>query len=165
MPLLRQVVFILLTLLGSMPIIGHAQGPSLQGTWSLDEVVFTAPDAPKWVGPQGLLMIGKTHFTVVHVEPLIPRTPLPPPKIFRMPTDAEKLLAADHWDPVIAISGTYSVKGTSFTLTPTVGKTVAPSGIPPVIAEFSFDGNNTLRTVVRTPDGKSEFRRRYTRVE
>jgi hypothetical protein len=132
----------------------------------LDEVVLSDPAAPKRVSPEGVLTFGKTHFTVVHVEPITtPRTPLPPVQTPFKLTDAEKALAADHWAPVVALSGTYTEKGSIFTLNPTTGKTVGPKGIAPTVAEFSFEGNNTLRTLVRSPDGKVEFRRRYSRVE
>jgi hypothetical protein len=132
----------------------------------LDEVVNTAPGAPKRVNPGGYLIVSKGYFANVQVEPLDKaRAPLPPLKTPGKPTDAEKILAADHWTPVIALSGTYAVKGNTLTLNNTTAKTEGPQGYVPVIAEFSLEGNNTLRTTVRAADGKSETRRKYTRVE
>ena len=151
-----------IALLALVPTIGVAQPSSLPGTWRLEEAVTTGANPAKAVNPEGFVTFGKTYYVLIHVEPAEPRQLLPPLKTPGKPTDAEKVQAADHWAPLITQAGTYEVMGTTLTLRPIVAKTQPFTQL--YTAQLRFEGN-TLWTTVKLNDGRSESRRRYTRVE
>jgi hypothetical protein len=94
-----------------------------------------------------------------------PRQAPPPMKTPGKPTDAEKIALYEFWAPVVAITGTYEIKGNTIIQRPIVAK--GAPGARGVIEFRLEDGGKTLIEIARSAPGQpvSETTRRYTRVE
>ena len=150
-----------------MSVQAQSARPSVQGTWTLAEVVTTGANAATNSNPQpGLYIFTNRHYSLVSVTSTQPRPNVPPAKTPGKLTDAEKVARYDMWSPLTAQSGTYEIKGTTLTTRPLVAKNVGVMTGPASVAEFKLEGN-TLWLTTKSAAGQpvSETRRKLTRVE
>jgi hypothetical protein len=101
---------------------------------------------------------------------------LAPPKDPANLTNAEKLARYEHWAPGVAQAGRYEVKGATLYQYGFVAKNQGADiiernktgnlgKIDPNSELVFSNGNNTMVQIAKSPDGKSEMRRTYTRLE
>jgi hypothetical protein len=121
-----------------------AQG-KLEGVWKYTEFVAPGPNGQATPAQIGLLIFTKNHWSMVMVSSDKPRPDLP-----QNATDAQKLAA---WTPFTASSGTYEVKGNTYTAKTIVSKD--PGGNPDsfITIEFKIEGNTLITTPKTTNAG------------
>ncbi len=127
----------------------EGQAGRIQGAWSVDEVVYTGPNARTVSDPQpGFIIFTARHYARVEVTSDAPR---PAPASIATAT-ADELRAV--WSPFGANAGTYEVSGAELTIRPTVAKN------PAVMAAGSFtvyryrmEGDALWLTAVRNSAG------------
>ena len=140
---------------------------SIQGAWSVTEVVVTGANAETIKSPQpGLYIFTKQYFSIMRVNGTAPRKDFGSPHDAVNLTDAEKIESYEVWKPFSANSGTYQVNGTTLTLRPLVAKNPSVMAWPPYTRDFRIQGN-TLTLIEKSAPGQpaSETRIRFTRVE
>ena len=139
---------------------------TLEGVWRITAIEVTGanPSANKSPQPSQYIFT-RGHYSVVQINGSMPRTALPPAKTPGSPTEAEKLQAFEHWAPVTAQSGTYTIKGNVVSLRPLVAKNHGVMTGGGSSREFSIRSNDTLRLVVKSQDGKSTQTTTLTRIE
>jgi hypothetical protein len=126
-----------------------AQADKLIGVWKYTEFVSTGPDATSTPAQPGLLIFTKKYWSMIMVSGDKPRPALP-----QNATDAQKLGA---WTPFDAGSGTYEVKGNTYTAKSIVGK---DPGIDPdsfIVIEFKIEGNTLTTTPKATNAGPIDW--------
>ena len=122
-----------------------AQG-RLEGVWQYTE--FTSPDPNAKPTPStqpGLLVFTKKYWSMILVTGDRPGLPQ------KDATDAQKVAA---WTPFNSSSGTYEVKGNTYTAKTIVSKD--PGGMNPdffITVEFKIDGNTLITTPKATNAG------------
>lgn len=123
-----------------------AQG-KLPGVWKIAEITISGPN-PQTIPATSpnLIIFTKKHFSLVSItgesRPNLPQ---------KDATDAQKVAT---WTPFAAVSGTYTVKGTTFTAQALVAKD--PSGMAPgnfVTYDFKIVGNTLIATPKASQDG------------
>ena len=140
---------------------GVAQAQSLQGTWQMEELDGTEYATTR-VNPQGLWILGETHYSYLLLEFPEERQRLGPPETPGQPTDAERIAFSDHLRFFLAQTGTYEVQGTTLIYHPIIGRIEGPNGYPEEVRqELEFEGNDTV-WLTGPPGGT---RRKFTRVE
>ena len=150
----------------SIPQLGHAQGGSLEGAWSVSEFVVTGANATTNRSPQpGLFLFTGRHYSIVTVNSTAPRQEVAAAANPAQLTDAEKLARYEAWRPFTANSGTYEVSGTALTTRPLVAKNPNAMGTS-TTWELKIEGN-TLTLVQRSGANQpaSEQRITLTRIE
>lgn len=111
-----------------------AQG-KLEGVWKYTE--FTAPDGKSTPAQPGLLIFTKKYFSMVLIAGNKPQPDLP-----QKATDAQKVAT---WTPFQASTGTYEVKGNTYTARTTMAKSpVSPDNFFTI--EFKIEGNALITT-------------------
>jgi hypothetical protein len=142
---------------------------SIQGVWKATSSVTTGANPSSDMDiPGSVVIYTKNHFSLLEINN--PRQgPVPaPPKVAGKLTDAEKMARYDDWLAVTANSGTYEIKGTTLIRHLLIAKASPPQGrttYDDAVRELRFEGNNTMVTMTKSADGKSETRRTYTRLE
>ena len=116
-PKVRLAVLLCATMV--IAISGFSQSKSpLQGVWKAVDVVTTGPNASTNKSPQpGLIIFTGKYYSVVAVTSDKPRPELP--QDMNTPTAVQ---FRDVWNPFLAQSGTYEVKGSEITYHPIVAK-------------------------------------------
>lgn len=102
-------LFILLSMCGSTLLAQNAGRPTLEGVWTVTEIVVTGAGAYTESAPQpSVFIFSKNHYSPMWVPGSTPRA------LFKAqpPTNEEKLAA---FDSLIASSGTYEVSGSTVT--------------------------------------------------
>jgi hypothetical protein len=136
-----------------------AQG-KLQGVWKITEVTMTGPDARTITAVQpGFMMFTKKHYAMVGITGDKPRPDLPQ----KDATDAQKVAT---WTPLNAMTGTYEVKGTTFSFHPVVGKNPIEPGAFTTF-DFKIEGNTLSLTTKANKAGPiaNPLKIKLTRVE
>jgi hypothetical protein len=139
-----------------------AQGSKLEGAWKTVEVDITGPNAVTLTNLQpGLWIFTKNHYSIMQVTSSEPRPELPQQNA----TDAQRIAA---WGPFNAQSGTYEVKGTTFTLHPILDKD--PAGMAPgsfSTLDFKIEGKTFTMTTKANQNGPyaNPMRVKMVRVE
>ena len=110
--------------------------PTLEGVWKIAEVHPSGPNASPNMNPQpGLYIFTKKYYSIMNVEGDKLRPNLGPNA-----TDAEK---AAVWQLFTANSGTYEIKGTTFTIHPIVAKNPGVMNASSFTTfEFKIEGNS-----------------------
>jgi hypothetical protein len=161
------VVGLVVALVVGASIIGQSQSPSLQGAWQVTEVVVSGANPSTNKTPQpGLYLFTKQHYSILAVNGTSPRKSFEAAADPNKLTDAEKMARYEAWDAFTANSGTYEVKGNTFTTKPLVAKNPSVMGGPGQTREFKIDGK-TLTLIQKSAAGQpgSETRTTLTRVE
>src|SRR5437763_16688454 len=104
--------------------VGFTQGepskPPIEGVWKGISMVPTGANASTNPDRQpGILIFTKNYYSIVSQDAAVPlpaRKDVAPAKDPNHLTDAEKVARFDLWAPVVAQSGTYTVKGSTLTL-------------------------------------------------
>lgn len=135
---------------------GLAQSP--QGVWRPAEVVISSgPNAGRHTSDvqPGLLLITNRHYSTTFVQGFAPR-----PAFSDSPTDEER---ARIWGPFTANAGTYELKDSTFSFTPSVAKN------PSVMAGTTNTARVRLRadslSFIQTSNDGVETRSKWVRVE
>ena len=126
-----------------------AQSDELIGVWKYTEFVSTGPDAASTPAQPGLLIFTKKYWSMVMVSGDKPRPALP-----QNATDAQKVAA---WTPFTGSSGTYEVKGNTYTAKSIVAK---DPGVDPdsfITIEFKIEGNTLTTTPIATSAGPIDW--------
>jgi hypothetical protein len=127
----------------------QAQSTSLRGAWRVTGVTVTGANPLTNNSPQpGLFIFTDRHYSIVTVNSTSARKPFNPPKDPARLTDAEMVERFQHWNPVTANAGTYTVKGSTLTTRPLVAKNHEVMTGPEQTREFKIDGN-TLTLIQR----------------
>ncbi len=150
-------------------LVAQSTSGSIQGVWKVAEVQVTGGNNPGTNStPQpSLYIFTKGHYSILQINGTKPRTAIPPPGPGAPPpTDAQKVALYDHWQPFVANSGTYTVKGTTLTTKPLIAKNEGVMQGPGQTREFKLEGQ-TLWLVAKPADGQPgpETRIKLTRVE
>ncbi len=137
--------FVLFACIAALVVLLNAPSASarnkLVGTWKYVEVIPPGPDAKPTPLHAGLLMFTKHHFSMIFISGAQPRPALP-----EFGVTPQQLLAA--WSPFAATSGTYEVKGNTFTAKILVAKN--PNFMVTdtwITSEFKIQG----KTLITTP--------------
>lgn len=116
-----------------------AQG-KLQGVWKVTETTLTGPNARTTKPAEtDILIFTKKYLSAVVVTAEKPRPALPQ----KDATDAQKLAT---WEPFLAATGTYEVKGTTFTFHPIAAKNPVEPG-EFITFDFKIEGNTLSLTL------------------
>jgi len=147
-----------------------SQGSSLQGVWKATSIEVTGANASVNANRQPSLVIyTKQYFSVITLDgsvPLPPRSQLTAPKDPNHLTDAEKLARYDAWLPVLAQSGTYTVKGNVLVQHRLISKDPASMNTEGGPIEFKIEGDKMIQTTKSAPgQPASETHRTYVRLE
>lgn len=150
--------------------VGLGQGkPSIQGVWRTTSVVTTGANPTTDTDiPASLLIFTRNHYSVVEMNNARQFPSPAPPKVAGKLTDAEKLARYEDWLPVVAISGTYEIKGTTLIRRPLVNKGSPAPGektYPENTRELKFEGNDKMLQINKSADGKSMTTRTFMRLE
>jgi hypothetical protein len=143
---------------------------SLEGVWKATSIEVTGANPSVNANRQPSLVIyTKKYFSVITLDgsvPLPPRSQLTAPKDPDHLTDAEKLARYEAWLPVLAQSGTYTVKGNVLVQHRLISKDPASMNTEGGPIEFKINGN-TMTQVTKSLPGQpvSETHRTYTRLE
>jgi hypothetical protein len=149
--------------------VGFSQGkPSIQGVWRTTSVVTTGANPTTNTLPGSLVIFTRNHYSVVEMNNARQFPSPPPPKVAGKLTDAEKLARYEDWLPVVAIAGTYEIKGTTLIRRPLVNKGSPAPGekaYPENTRELKFEGNDKMLQINKSADGKSTTTRTFMRLE
>jgi hypothetical protein len=164
-------LFVVVAVLGftSLSLVGQTK-PSIQGVWRVVERTTTGPNGATNKNPQPSLYIftGK-HYSIMLITSDKPRTPVtfgaPNTKL----TDADMIALYRDWQPFVANSGVYELKGSTLTTRPIVAKTSAVMANKTGQAfEMKMDGTSLWLTQTIGPTGDKVANPttvRLTRVE
>ena len=134
------VVIVIVAVLATASAI--AQSGSLRGAWRVAEV--TSADGKTNAKPEpGLYLFTDRHYSIVRVTAARAAYP-------ENPTDKDKAAA---FDPFVANSGTYAIKGTQLTTQPMVAKNPNVMQGKGGAFELKFEGTSTVYLTTATPDG------------
>src|SRR5689334_15620364 len=132
---------------GAMAAGAKGKAPSIEGVWTVTNVVITGANPLTVTHPQENLQIfARGHYANVAVTGDKPRTASPAFKDPAKPTDAEKLARYEEWAPVQAAAGTYEVKGGKLIRTPVVAKSAIAVSSGPTEAELKLTGDTLVLT-------------------
>jgi len=126
----------------------------------------TGADAATNKSPQpALYLFTKQHYSIVLVNSTSPRKNVAPAANPEKLTDAEKLARFEAYDPFVANSGTYEVKGNTLTTHPLVAKNPGTMGTT-ATREFKIDGT-TLTLIQKSAAGQpaSQTTTKLSRLE
>lgn len=164
-------LFVVVAVLGlmSVSLIGQSK-PSIQGVWRVVERTATGPNAGTNKNPQpGLYIFTGKHYSIMSLTSDKPRQTLPFAAANTKLADADMIALYRDWQPVIANSGTYEVKGSTLLTRPTVAKNSATMANTKGQAfDFKLDGTTLLLTQTIGPTGEKPANPttvRLTRVE
>lgn len=136
-----------------------AQG-KLQGVWKITEVTLTGPNARTMTPVESdTCIFTKKYCSCMAVSSEKPRAALPE----KDATDAQKVAA---WTPLLAVTGTYDVKGQTVTIQPTIGKNPGAAGSS-MTFDFKIEKNNLLLTgkALQGAPAGSTYSVKFVRVE
>jgi hypothetical protein len=140
-------------------------GSSIVGVWKVAEREVIGGQNPGTnKSPQpGFFFFTARHYSIMFLGGAEPRANVEDQQIT---TDAQKLALYEHWAPLTANAGTYTVKGTTLTTRPLVAKNQGVMQGNEAVREFKLEGN-TLVLIQKPPAGQTgaEVRIRLTRVE
>ena len=174
----RDIMSVVLTGLVIAGVVSAQTKPSIEGVWKISGGAFPegsplpaaatpTPEQRQAAKPQpSLIIFTKGYYSQMYVMGGTPRPVVPLPKDRRHATDAEKQALYDMWQPFTANAGTYSVSGSTLSLTPTVSKNeTGMTGQRSVTWELKFDDPDTVWMIPTGPRAVIEPRLRLSRVE
>jgi len=124
----------------------------LEGVWKVVEVTVpsatTGKDTTITTPQPGLLIFTKSYYSIIAIRRGDARIASAPAQDPQHLTDAEKIARFTEWNPLLANSGTYEIKGSTIQRHPIVAKSVdVMSRQEPLSDDFTLEGANTLRIV------------------
>jgi len=140
--------------------------PSIEGAWKSTTVVTTGATAGTVTRGPSVSIYAHGYYSDVFIADTTPRKPVPGVKVAGQMTDAEKLARYEEWAPLTAQSGTYQLKGNTLirrVIVAKVGANMTGVDQPPIQVTLA-DNGKTLVLSGKTVDGKSDFRRTFTRL-
>ena len=147
-----RYLIVAVALVALFPLTTSAQ--SLEGVWQRTEITFEGGGNTTTVTQPGLTIFTDTHVASLEDNNSTPRSALD------SPSDDELLAALRVYT---AVAGPYEMNGSTQTLTITTAS--APNLINTVMTlEISFDGNDSMTSVVRNPNGTT-VTRKWVRLE
>jgi len=143
---------------------------SLKGVWKATAIEVTGANASVNANRQPSLVIyTDKYFSVITLDgsvPLPPRSQLTAPKDPNHLTDAEKLARYEAWLPVLAQSGTYTVKGNILVQHRLISKDPASMNTEGGPIEFKIEGDKMIQITKSLPGQPvSQTHRTYVRLE
>jgi hypothetical protein len=168
---MAQRIFVVVATLTLTVLSAFAQSkPSIQGVWRVAERTTTGPNGTTNKSPQpGLYIFTGKHYSIMSITSDKPRTPLPFAPANTKLGDAEMLALYRDWQPVIANSGTYEVKGSTLHTRPLVAKNSgAMESKVGQAFNMKFDGADLWLTQTIGPNGQKSANPatvRLTRIE
>ena len=168
--MLRRILLLSVVALVCLQVPAAAQNKpdqgsaAITGVWKLTEMVAEGAQAERFANPSGLYVFTRGYYSIIRVNAANKRQALKEPADPNKITDAEKIAAFDHWNPVTAQSGTYTVKGSTISFRPLVAKNQSVMDGPTSDVTFQLQ-NNTLSIAQKTADGKTTRTWKFTRLE
>jgi len=157
---------------GVLPAQAQAKSP-VEWVWKVAEVQTIGGANPGTnASPQpGLYIFTRGYYSIQTINSDKPRTVIPQGQgggrgQAASLTDAQKLALYEHWRPLTANSGTYTIKGNVLTTRPLVAKNEGVIKGEPQVREFKIEGS-TLWLITKPAAGQTgaETRVKLTRVE
>ena len=102
---MRRLTVLAVALVALSPCTASAQ--SIEGAWRLAE--YSSPDGPTYTEPPSLMIFTDGYYSRVFVRTNDTRQPLT-----EASTDADRVAA---WTPFVSNSGTYTLSGSTLTVT------------------------------------------------
>jgi hypothetical protein len=163
----RRVALLTLVMLIPGTAISQGSGSPVDGVWRVTEIVTTGANGSTISSPQpSLIIFARGHYSWLNVNGTTARKQSPPVATPGKPTDAEKAVRFDEWQPLTANTGTFEVKGNTLTRRLLVAKNVgamAPTAAP-VSQQFKIDGDTLWLTGPSVGNPQGETRYKLTRV-
>ena len=159
----RKIAVACMTALATLLAVqsAAAQG-KLEGVWKVTEVNYIGKRAVTITAPQPSIWIfTKNYLSRVEVQNDRPRRDLPQ----KSATDAQKVETSTPFDAVVAVVGTYEIKGTTFAAEVILGKN--PINMAPFkffTADFKIEGDTLLITIKATDAGPLSYLAAYKLV-
>ncbi len=162
-----------MSLAASVQLYAQAKSP-VEGVWKVAEVqVIGGANPGTNATPQpGFYIFTRGHYSIVTINADKPRTVIAQGQgrgrgRGQTPlSDADKIALYDHWGPVTANSGTYTIQGNVVTTKPLVAKNEGAMQGTPQGREFKIEGS-TLWLTTKPAAGQTgaETRTKLTRLE
>ena len=147
--------------------VSHAQTPGkspIEGVWKVAEVQVTGGQGSNPAPQPGLYIFTRGYYSVMTINADKPRSVIDVQAA--VTTDKDKVARYEHWSPLTANSGTYTVKGTTVTTRPMVAKNEGVMQGPAQTRDFKIEGTTLWLIQKGGPAGaNTETRTRLTRLE
>ena len=163
----RSVVLVVLVVVVSAAPFAQTKSP-IEGVWKVAEVQATGgQNAGTNTSPlPGYYIFTRGYYSIMTINGDKPRTVIPGGPGQPATTDAQKIALYDHWAPLTANSGTYTIKGSTLMTKPIVAKNEGVMQGQGQTREFKVEGT-TLWLIQKggAPGQNTETRTKLTRVE
>ena len=144
---------IVIALVALFPLTTSAQ--SLEGGWQRTSITFEGGQNPGTSTQPSFVMFTAGHFVAMEIN-----SPEPRPALWDSPSPADIAAAIG---PFAALAGPYEMNGSTLVINPSMGHMPGADSLT-FTFETSFDGNDSMTSVVTNPDG-STTTRKYVRIE